>query len=75
MKRNSHIVESRHKTSLETYRAKVTKRVTDEWYSRFRDFLISTRLIAKPKQIWNADETGFSPGFKSINVIGPLKAK
>ena len=56
----------------EVCKAKLTKSKTDRWYANFRDFLISKDLINKPKNVWNADETGFSMGSSAGKVIGPL---
>jgi hypothetical protein len=75
MRRNSHIVEMRTETPLETCRAKLTKEKTDKWYSSFREFLSLKGLIDKPTRIWNADETGFSMGSTSGKVIGPTRAE
>jgi len=73
MARNAHIVQPRTETPLEMCRAKLTKTKTDQWYSKFRDFLIKKDLIEKPTRIWNADETGFSMGSILGKVIGPTR--
>ena len=69
--RNSHIIAPRTETPLELKRSKLTKDVTDKWYTNFRDFLISIRCLDKPSRIWNCDETGFSMGSNKAKVIGP----
>jgi hypothetical protein len=75
MRRNSHIVQMRKETPLESCRAKLTKDKTDKWYGDFRDFLVRVDLICKPSRIWNADETGFCMGSSASKqkVIGPTR--
>ncbi|WAR03996.1 hypothetical protein MAR_010554 [Mya arenaria] len=73
MRRNRHIIEMRTENSLETCRAKLTKKKTDYWYISFRDFLSVKGLIDKPKCIWNADESGFSMESVSSKVIHKSK--
>lgn len=73
MKRNSHIVKITPESTLELSRAKVTREVIDKWYSNFRDFLVSKKLLDQPAQLWNADETGFSMASKATRVIGPAR--
>ena len=72
--RNSHIITTKPETALELNRAKVTKDVTDRWYSDFRTFLISKQLLNKPSRIWNADESGFNMGSNKSKVIGPARS-
>jgi len=74
MARNSHIVEIRQETALESRRAKTTKESSiDSWYSTYRDFEIRLSLIDKPNRIYNADESGFSLRSKPGKVIGPKR--
>lgn len=75
MRRNSHIVQMRTETPLETCRAKLTKEKTDNLYSSLRDFLTLKGLMDKPTCIWNADETRFSLGSTSGKVIGPTRTE
>jgi len=75
MARNSHIVEIRQETALESRRAKTTKESIDSWYSTYRDFVIMLSLIDKPNRIYNADESGFSLRSKPGKVIGPNRNK
>lgn len=72
--RNSHIITTKPETALELNRAKVTKDVTDRWYSDFKTFLISKDLLDKPSRIWNADESGFNMGSNKSKVIGPARS-
>ena len=72
--RNSHIIATKPETALELCRAKVTKDMTDKWYSDFRTFLIAKDLLDKPNRIWNADESGFNMGSNKSKVIGPAKS-
>ena len=69
--RNSHIIDTRSETPLELKRSKVTKEVTDRWYSNFRYFLVRINCLDKANRIWNADETGFNMGSNKTRVIGP----
>ena len=64
--RNSHIIQIRQDSALESCRAKVTKESIDKWFTKFKEFILSSDLQDKPKRIFNADETGGK-------VIGPLK--
>ncbi|XP_060563977.1 jerky protein-like [Ruditapes philippinarum] len=73
LNRNKHIISSRTETDLELKRSKVTKQKTDEWYNRFKDFLIDKELINLPGRIWNADEVGFNMGANKSKVIGPAR--
>ncbi|XP_052233020.1 uncharacterized protein LOC127845885 [Dreissena polymorpha] len=73
MNRNSHIIDIRTETPLELKRSKVTKDVTDNWYLKFRNFLVNKECIDKPSRIWNADETGFNMGSNKSRVIGPAQ--
>lgn len=75
LSRNSHIIQTRHETPLESCRAKLTKDHVDKWFCQYRDFVLKLGLDNKPKRIFNADETGFSLGSKAGKVIGPLKEK
>lgn len=67
--RNAHIIYTRSETPLELKRSKVTKEVTDRWYSKFRDFLVGINCLEKPGCIWNADETGFNMCFCKVPLI------
>jgi hypothetical protein len=73
MSRNKSIVSLKPETQLELCRSKVTKDITDKWYSSFRDFLICKNIIDKPSRIWNADETGFNMGSNKSKVIEPAR--
>ena len=73
MSRNKTLVSLKPETALELCRSKLTKDKTDQWYSSFKNFLISKNLIDKPSRIWNADETGFNMGSNKSKVIGPSR--
>jgi hypothetical protein len=73
MERNKNIVEKRKETPLEASRAKVTPSLIDDWFCKYRIFISDKELLDKPERIYNADETGFTMGSKSGNVIGPTK--
>ncbi|WAR12712.1 hypothetical protein MAR_026892, partial [Mya arenaria] len=71
--RNGNIIDRRTETPLELKRSKLSKSVIDEWYSKYRNFLISIDCLDKPSHIWNADESGFNMGSASVKVIGPTR--
>ncbi|WAQ95774.1 hypothetical protein MAR_028464 [Mya arenaria] len=71
--RNGNIIDRRTETPLELKRSKLSKSVIDEWYSKYRNFLISIDCLDKPSRIWNADESGFNMGSASAKVIGPTR--
>ena len=73
--RNSNIIQRRTDTSLETYRAKLTKYKVNKWYSNYRDLVANLCVLENSKRIFNADETGVSLGSKTGNIIVPLKKK
>lgn len=73
MKRNKHIVQKRKETPLEISRAKVTTEEVDGWFHNYRMFMSDNHLMDKPERVYNADETGFTMGSKSGEVIGPAK--
>lgn len=75
VERNANIVQIHCETLLESCRAKLNRKTMDEWYSKFRDFLIGNRLLHKPQCIYNAAETGFSMSSKEGKVIGPKRSK
>lgn len=72
MNRNKHIIQKRTETSLEISRVKVTTEEVDDWFHKYRMF-ISDNHLDKPERVYNADETGFTMGSKSGQVIGPSK--
>ena len=71
MARNGDIVDIRKETPLEFSRSKLTRKGIDKCFSEFRDFLTTKGLVDNPRQISNADETGFTLGSKAGKVIGP----
>ncbi|WAR25177.1 JERKL-like protein [Mya arenaria] len=71
--RNGNIIDRRTETPLELKWSKLSKSVIDEWYSKYRNFLISIDCLDKPSRIWNADESGFNMGSASAKVIGPTR--
>ena len=73
MNRNSHIIQKRNETSLEISRAKVTIQEMDDWFNSYNIFMSDNHLLDKPERVYNADETGFTMGSKSGQVIGPAK--
>ena len=58
MARNSHIVEIRLETALESRRDNITRESIDRWHSPYRYFVIRLSLIDNPNRIYN--ESGFS---------------
>ncbi|XP_062605485.1 uncharacterized protein LOC134267284 [Saccostrea cucullata] len=73
LRRNSHIIQKRTETPLEISRAKVTVKEIDEWFDKYKIFMSDNHLLDKPERVYNADETGFTMGSKSGQVIGPAK--
>lgn len=69
--RNYHIISTRTETPLELKRSKVTKDVTDRWYTHFRNFLVNIWCLDKTSRIWNCDETDFNMGSDKGKVTGP----
>ncbi|XP_041361896.1 uncharacterized protein LOC121377863 [Gigantopelta aegis] len=75
MARNCNTVRIRTEVPLEACRSKLTREQVDNWYCRYRDFIIEKGLLESPSRIWNADETGFCMGSTPGKVIGPIKEK
>lgn len=45
----------------------------DDWFNSYNIFMSDNHLLDKPERVYNADETGFTMGSKSGQVIGPAK--
>lgn len=60
---------------LEASHSKVTKEVVDDWFEKYRAFLLERNLLYKPRKMHNADETGFTIGSKTGVFVGPTRQR
>ena len=56
-------------------RAKISAADLDNWFTEYEQFMRESRLINRPAQIWNRDETGFDLQGKAGKVLGPSARK